>query len=391
MKNPAARRNPSRTAKHYGYALCSALAFALLPLGQPVMASQAQTEFQPATAPQALPQTGKTEFLERLSADDISEAVETLQADGYKGVIAVARDMGPPIIHGFGDQVSASGLPDGMTQVDILSITKTITAAAAMKLVDGGKLSTAERLGDIFPNVPADKAGITVHQLLTHSAGLQGSAGDDLIHLNKDKFFQTVMAEPLRFKPGTDYYYSNIGYSLVAAIIEARTGMAYEDYLRTVLFADQNITHIGYGGVFDPRHSLLTAKGEVIDKASWGGSAHWALIGNGGLVATAPDMIRLLQSYMGRTLVSAAATELARTPMQREGKNAPTHYGYGLVVEDHAELGRIYWHNGGNPWFSSNWTYFADHHLLVFTASQGHRPNADKAAMVIARSLILSD
>ncbi|MEO1044218.1 MAG: serine hydrolase domain-containing protein [Pseudomonadota bacterium] len=390
MKNLRHRPNPSGLAKLAGYALAWTLAL-VLPSGQAAMASPTQKEFQPATPAQALPQTGKTEFFEQLTVDDIAEAVEALQAQGYQGVIAVSRDAGTPIVRGFGDEASASGLPDAMTQVDILSITKTVTAAAAMKLIDQGKLSTAERLGDIFPDVPADKAGITVHQLLTHSAGLSGSAGDDLIHLSKEAFFRTVMSEPLRFKPGTKYHYSNIGYSLVAAIIEARTGMAYEDYLRNVLFAGQDITRTGYDSVFDPQRSLLTAKGEVIDKASWGGTAHWALIGNGGLVATAPDMIRLLQSYMGHRLVSPAATELARTPMQREGEKAPTHYGYGMVVEDHPSLGRIYWHNGGNPWFSSNWSYFADHHLLVFTASSGRRPNADDAAMVIARSVIQLD
>ena len=323
---------------------------------------------------------------ERVQAIDAAKA--KLNEMGFKGVIAVAWDGETPSYAGFGDIIATSGLPDAETLVDIASITKTITGAAAMTLVDQGKLSMADRLGDYFPDAPADKIGITVHQLLTHSAGFGHAVGRDHDYLSKEEFLKRAMADPLLFEPGSAYEYSNVGFSLVAAIIETLSEKSYEDFIREDLLGSLDDRGIGYEAAFDAERSILTKGGETIDLASWGGRSHWTLIGNGGLVASARDMIAFLRAYEGGALHSRAAIELSHAPMVREGENAPSHYGYGLVVENHPQFGRTYWHNGGSRDFTANWTHYADHGLIVFTASNGTEVDADSAAMIIAKSLL---
>ncbi len=323
-------------------------------------------------------------------AAQIEAARARLQEMDFKGVVAIAFEGEEPVYLGFGEG-AATGTPDETTLLDSGSITKTFTAAAALKLIDDGKLQTSDRLAKFFPNAPADKARITVHQLLTHSAGFTDAVGEDLDYLSKDEFLQRAFAAPLLFEPGSAYEYSNVGYSLMAAIIETLSGKDYESYIREDLLAGVDAPDVGYEAAFDPNRSMVTADGETIDKASWGGRAHWALIGNGGTIITAQDMIAFRRAFAARKLHSNAAVNLAQTPMVREGDGAPTFTGYGMVVDDHPQFGRVYWHNGGNPHFISNWSDFADHGLIVFASSDGVDVNGDMAVEAVAAELLLTN
>ena len=318
----------------------------------------------------------------------LAAAFEKLELRGFNGVVAVAAEGQAPIIKGFGDDATRSGAPDAATLVDTGSITKTITAVAALALIDDGRLATSDRLSAYFPDAPPDKAGITVHQLLTHSSGLPAAVASDDEAVSRDIFLQRALAADLLFQPGASYSYSNVGYSLVAAIIEKISDQSYEEFIREQFFSPNNIASIGYARTFVPDRSLLTQDGETIAAASWAGDdAYWALIGNGGLTTTAGDMIKLRRLFKAGALVSNAAVNLAQTPMVREGEGAPSHYGYGMVVEDHPSFGRIYWHNGGNEHFLANWTDYADHNVIVFTASNTPDFNADLAGLTLAEAL----
>ena len=325
-----------------------------------------------------------------ISPSEFAAVKERLNEKGFTGVIAIASDKpGDETAYfaGFGDQAATSGKPNEETLVDTGSITKTITAAAALKLVDQGKLALSDRLSDFFPEAPADKAGITVHQLLTHSSGLPGAVAGDREGLQKNEFIARALAADLNFAPGSAYEYSNVGYSLIAAIIEHISGDDYETFIRKRLLKKTKTPSIGYEATFDPARSLMMSGDRDIAEGSWGGASNWALIGNGGLVTTAQDMITLRRRMIAGDIISSTAVELSQLPHQREGENAPGYYGYGMVVEDHAQFGRIYWHNGGNEEFLANWTHYADHGIVVFTASNSPTFDADLAGLVIAEKI----
>ena len=127
-----------------------------------------------------------------------------LEQAGYEGVIAISSGDADNIVRGFGLGAS-TGAPTGDTQIDIGSITKTITGVMVVKLVESGALSVETTLGEVFTDVPADKAGITVHQLLTHSAGFVDAVGSDEEILERDAFLARAWSSMLEFEPGTDY------------------------------------------------------------------------------------------------------------------------------------------------------------------------------------------
>ena len=160
-----------------------------------------------------------------------------LEQEGFSGVVAISRDKGDAtFVAGIGEKVTANGGADKDTLVDIGSVTKPITATAILRLVDDGQMSVADTLEDYFSNLPDDHAKITIHQLLTHSSGLPQAIGHDHDQdITKEVFLERTFQTKLLFEPGTAYEYSNVGYSLLAAIIEKTSGLSYEDFLHDVL------------------------------------------------------------------------------------------------------------------------------------------------------------
>lgn len=127
------------------------------------------------------------------------------------------------------------------------SITKPFTAVAILQLQEQGKLNLNDSVKSHLPFVDIhpykkDERQITINDLLTHSSGLPGTGAEVLswVHFEDDKHFnQTRLIEQkigdyskLEYSPGEDARYSNIGYMVLAAIIEKQSGQSYEDYIR---------------------------------------------------------------------------------------------------------------------------------------------------------------
>lgn len=229
-------------------------------------------------------------------------------------IVGVSYKGGPIELREFG-AVSEDGISPEARQVDINSITKTVTGVMAAKLVQQGKAKLDETLENFFENVPEDKSGITLHQLLTHSAGFRHSVGQDFERLDRNDFLARALQSDLESAPGEKYEYSNVGYGIVTAIIETRSDKSYERYLHEDVIAGLELKDTGYASVYDENRSLRTKGGETIEKASWGGyKPYWNLIGNGGLISTAQDMIRFRQAVISGEAVSQKMLEIIQTP-----------------------------------------------------------------------------
>src|SRR5262249_25703156 len=133
------------------------------------------------------------------------------------------------------------------TVFSIGSITKQFTAAAILQLEMQGKLNVQDSISKYLPNVPKDKEAITLHHLLTHSAGLESDFGaTDYEPVTREPYIRRALAAKLRSVPGQRYHYANSGYSLLAAIVEIVSGQDYEAYLQENLFKPAGMTKTGY-------------------------------------------------------------------------------------------------------------------------------------------------
>lgn len=302
--------------------------------------------------------------------------------------VAIAHGDEPIEVRAFGALAEQSVAAESML-VDLGSVTKTITGAMAAKLVEQHKARFDETLAEFFGDaVPADKRDITLHQLLTHSAGFDEISGDDFEPIDRPTFLARAFESELLASPGETYAYSNVGYGIVAAIIETRSDKPYDEFLRVDLLDGQDL-ELGYASVYDDTRSVRSASGDTIEGASWGDpEPHWNLIGNGGLVATATDVIRFRQKLVAGELISPDLVAELQTPHIAEEEDGDSFYGYGVVVQTVPGLGQVYWHDGGNDVFSAQWTDYADQHDVIFTAgADSDEGDAFEAMLVMATQL----
>ena len=132
------------------------------------------------------------------------------------------------------------------TAYDIGSITKQFTAAAILKLQMMGRLGISDRIDRFIDGVPPDKRVITINDLLTMTSGLTDSLGGDYQPLSREQMLTEAMRSRLLSTPGSTWHYSNVSYSILAAIIEKASGLGYEQFLARYLFRPAGMRHTGY-------------------------------------------------------------------------------------------------------------------------------------------------
>lgn len=308
---------------------------------------------------------------------------------GFSGTVLVAKDGKVLLEKGYGMADRERKIPMAADSViSIGSITKQFTAAAILKLEMAGKLRVDEPIGRFFPGAPPEKAAITIHQLLTHSAGLESDYGPtDYEAVSRDEIIRRVMAAPLRTPPGKEYFYSNAGYSLLAAIVEILSGQSYETYLRENLFVPAGMKATGYKVAWrdgQVAHGYVDGKdwGTILDKPWDKDGPYWNLRGNGGIHSTAGDMYRWHLALEGDKILSKAAKEKYFKPYVPEGPEGQSYYAYGWAIFETPRKTRLVAHNGGNGVFAADFRRYVDENVVIYAAS-----NAEPSAIALTEVL----
>lgn len=181
---------------------------------------------------------------------DIGDFESVVQAEirdnGVPGA-AVALVTGDRIVlaKGFGVASLETGQPvTPDTLFHLGSITKTLTAVAAVILAEQGKIKLDEPVGRWVEGLPPSLAKLTLHQLLTQTGGLRDSPGGDGLHEESalGEFLRTQTGDAALFEPGRAFSYSNIGYALAGYSLEKATGKPYADVMRETLFEPLGMT-----------------------------------------------------------------------------------------------------------------------------------------------------
>ncbi|MGI5204836.1 serine hydrolase domain-containing protein [Spirillospora sp. CA-108201] len=286
----------------------------------------------------------------------IARYLDRTLPEGPGGTVVAARGAELAHCRGFGLADRTAGiLATCDTVYDVMSITKQFTAAAILKLEMMGRLRTTDRIGTVLGPVPADKRGITLHQLLTHTAGLAEGLGDDYEPVSRDEMLGEALRSKLVSRPGAEFHYSNTGFSVLAAIVEKVSGTGYERFLATHLFAPAGMTRTGYVLPKFSRAQVAVeydengaSRGRPFDHPWAADGPYWYLRGNGGMLSTGRDMFTWHRALLGDTILNAAAKTKMFEPHARiPGADAAYGYGWGILQ---TKDGRVGWHNGGNDW-----------------------------------------
>jgi CubicO group peptidase (beta-lactamase class C family) len=286
----------------------------------------------------------------------------------------------------------------------IASVSKPITAIAVMKLVEQGQLSLDDKAfgpGGRLASHPylgavsyADARinQITVRHLLEHSAGWNRSidcvpnpttpysfdfnACDPIsfpLHVTQtlgepnpvteEMHIRFLMEKGLNFAPGTAYAYSNIGYLVLGEIIEAVSGLSYEDFVKQEVLDPIGACdmHLGRNLAEDKREreGEYVGNGFVVPSLygtgqnvpwEYGGWNLEAMDAHGGWIATARDLVRLLTAVDGFStrpdLLSAASIQAMTAPSANN-----SFYAKGWQVNS----ANNWWHTGALDGTASIW------------------------------------
>ncbi len=302
----------------------------------------------------------------------VDEYLARLVPHGFSGAVLIARDGDVVLKKGYGLADRGRNVPYSASMPSSIgSITKQFTGAAIVKLELDGRLRTTDPIGKYLPGVPPDKAAITIHHLLTHTAGFAGDlGGGDDEPITRDALVARVLAAPLASTPGGRFEYSNEGYSLAGAIVEIASGKGYEQYLREHLFLPAGMRDTGYLLPAWPIESLPVGYDE--DGREWGrvhkrgwlpDGPGWYLRANGGIHATVDDLYRWHAALSAPGLLSADA--LAKYQNGYVAAPGDENYGYGWGIQKTRRGTTVISHNGGNGIFFADFRRYVDEGVVI--------------------------
>ncbi len=251
------------------------------------------------------------------------------------------------------------------TKFQLASVTKQFTATAILQLVEKGKLSLNDRLSKFFPDYPKGDS-ITIHMLLSHSSGLAlGFKELALSTISSDSAYSEIKKIPFEFSPGTNSGYSNIGYYLLAKIIEKVSGEQYAVFLRKNIFEKVGMKNTGVSN----NDSIIAKKAKIYCQSE-NGLIHnpyinWGFnIGHDGVYSTVEDLALWDKALYGTTILS---TEMKK---QMFTSHNDQNWGYGFIINPFYNHGhQLIAHDGGFFGTMTSFNRFTDDNIFVTVLS----------------------
>jgi CubicO group peptidase (beta-lactamase class C family) len=223
------------------------------------------------------------------------------------------------------------------TVFEIGSVSKQMTAAGIMLLVQDGKVNLDEKVSTYLPNTPEVWNDVTVRHLLTHTSGIKSYTSLSGFELSRrvkiDGFIKQLSEHPLEFTPGEKNIYSNSGFNLLAYIIETQSGKPYMEFMRTRMFTPLGMTKTGDR---DPQFIIpFRANGYEwrIDRYTGRDGSLTDLMGAGSIISTIGDMVKWDAALRGdKFLTESSKREIWKQFTFNDG--TPSPFGLGWRIYD---------------------------------------------------------
>ena len=293
-----------------------------------------------------------------------------------------------------------------------MSMSKMPTAVAIFQLQERGSLSIDDEVTEHLPffevRYPsADSERITIRHLLNHSSGLSNPPSMlGLMHMEGEPYpDQRELAEQilddngkLKFEPGTRGTYTNLGYLVLGAIVDAVSGQAHRDYVSEHIFGPLGMGHTDY--VYSEEMSEDAAVGsqpeasilsvmlpvaiadpdalvrETVDGRMWFKRGHPDFTGAAGVIGPAGDLARFVMAFLdggeldGVRILSPESVTTMTIDGHIRARGGPASFykgvehGLGWWIWPDGDRVRIM-HSGDGPGFSNIMQLYPEEHLGV--------------------------
>ena len=298
--------------------------------------------------------------LSTATSADVEAAIAQFMAETKVPGLAVAvvEDGALEWTKGYGLADTKKNIPAlPLTLFRLASVSKTITAVAAMQLWEQNKLDLDAPVQNYCPAYPKKDSLVTTRELLGHLGGVRHYNSDsphDAEWGNKRHFDDPIRGglsffehDPLVEKPGTKYRYSTQGFTLVGCAIEGASKRKFVDYVRDNVFKPAGMSN---ANVDDPRKPVIQRTSYYSkDKNGDVVPAHYIdtsyKVPGGGFMASAEDMAHYEEALLGDKLVKRSTRDLMWTS-QKTASGEETGYGYGFSVKKSSDV-VLAGHSGG--------------------------------------------
>lgn len=301
----------------------------------------------------------------------------------FNGNVAVSIGQEAPYIRcvGYADLKRKEALVPG-SAFELASVSKQFTAMGILKLVEKGKLSLEDDVRSLLPDLPYQ--GITIRMLLNHTSGLPDYMELFAAHWDTTKIATNDDIVPMlkqykptpSFQPGESWEYSNTGYALLACIIKKVSGEPYADYMKKEVFEPLHMKHTFiYSRRLAPRAIDHYAFGYVKDDAgqymlpdeipSYNPVYFLdGIQGDGTVNTTAADMLLWDQVVMKQQFLDSGLWKQALTPVTPKN-GEESSYGFGWMIGKSAKNGKVLYHSGGWPGYTTYNLIYPDKKIAV--------------------------
>lgn len=257
---------------------------------------------------------------------------EAVEKDEVPGAIALVAKDGKVVRHeAFGLSDPEKGVPFRKdTLCWMASITKPLTAAAVMTLVDAGKVGLDDPLEKHLPEFKG--RGVTVRQLLSHTSGLPanpptrkrdgkgpgGAVDDSWLSQGLPDIVKAIAGAEVQFKPGERVMYSNAAFFALGRMIEVVSGKSYAAYVREKILDPLGMTDSTFVPVEPARVSAIYREVQGRRALEWRFNPDLRIVNtapDGGLFSNPGELARFVQLFLdddGRFLSRAAVAEMLR-------------------------------------------------------------------------------
>jgi len=306
-----------------------------------------------------------------------------------------------------GERKTLAGVPLELSdQWHLGGITASITATMIARLIEAGKLDWSTTVGECFPDaaIHDDWKNLTFEQLFTHTSGAPPIFSDE-VHakfpplgpeLTRER--RAAVLEVLADKPdhplGTKYAYSNVGYTIAAAMAEAKTGDTWEELVQREVFEPLALSSAGFGPPASPNAALPQPRGHRlylgVKVAAEEDDDNTPIMGPAGSVRmTLADLATYANEHLrghrgeGR-LLSAETYQRLHTPRLRDYA-----CGWGILTGSSISPLKIYWSNGSNTLWYALVVFIPERNMVVaVAANDGDFPTAEEAAWELVKSAL---
>jgi CubicO group peptidase (beta-lactamase class C family) len=343
-----------------------------------------------------------------VDVEGLAEATEAFleELSGYEEVslaLMIARDGVPVLARAYGLANRSFGVPNRVdTRFNLASMNKMFTAVAVMHLVQQGRLHLDDSVGDHIPDYPneAVRTGVTVYQLLTHTAGMGNIFGTRYSQTPVNRYrsvsdyLPLFVSDDLAFTPGSRYEYSNAGYILLGYLVENVTRQDYYTYVKDNVFSPAGMKDTDCYDVQYPipnlaiGYSRSASRSEEHEyktieymKMTKGGPA-------GGGYSTVGDLIKFGDALFNDVLLDSVHTELMTTgKVDVDDLPQGGRYCFGLV-EQVINGHRIVGHSGNLSGIRSTLKVYVDDDISIAILSNFDRDQGAEELEYFIQDLI---